>query len=244
MSGTEESKVDLDRPVFHEGMYPKGVNADFYNIAKLDREKLVEKFVGRFEDPENRDIAKSAPAFVSLLEQYGLHEGATIVDLGAGTGLFLPLLSKSVGQKGKVIGVEVSQDFAAHLEDKIKAEGLANVEIILSADPCSPGLEEYKGSVDIVVIIDVYHHLERPVSVCSAIHKALKDAGRLVVLDFIRDERIHKSHPPPWIMEHVRAGQEVFRSEIVSAGFSLESEPILSGLDENYIMVFKKAAAL
>lgn len=70
-------------------------------------------------------------------------------------------------------------------------------------------------------------------------HKALKKGGKLVVLDFIRDLEVHKSHPAPWILDHVRAGQEVFRSEIVECNFKLISEPPVPFLFENYVMIFE-----
>lgn len=74
-----------------------------------------------------------------------------------------------------------------------------------------------------------------------------------MVLDFIRDEEVHKSHPTGWISAHVRGDQNMFRGEIESAGFVLKEDiQPLSGsragqysidLVENYIMVFRPATA-
>jgi len=74
-----------------------------------------------------------------------------------------------------------------------------------------------------------------------------------VVLDFIRDEAVHKSHGPGWITAHVRGDQNMFREEVESAGFVLVEDiqpksgpragPLSIDLVENYIMIFRPASA-
>ena len=100
-------------------------------------------------------------------------------------------------------------------------------------------LQNHAGNIDLAIIIDVYHHIEYPRTVLRQIRSALKPGGKLLVLDFIRDPEIHKSHPPSWILQHVRADQNTFRNEILSTGFTLVNEPVLPDLLENYIMVFE-----
>jgi predicted methyltransferase len=72
-----------------------------------------------------------------------------------------------------------------------------------------------------------------------SIHKALKKGGKLVVIDFHRDDSKIWSKPKGWVTEHVRASQSEFRKEIESAGFRLVAEPTIAGLTENYCMVFE-----
>ena len=79
-------------------------------------------------------------------------------------------------------------------------------------------------------------------------------AGFLMVLDFIRDEEVHKSHPPGWITAHVRGDQQMFRQEVLSAGFVLVEDIQPRGspgegrnsidLRENYIMMFRPATTM
>ena len=52
-----------------------------------------------------------------------------------------------------------------------------------------------------------------------------------------------KSHSPAWVLVHVRAGQEVFRQEVLESGFELVSEPECPELEENYIMIFQRPKA-
>jgi hypothetical protein len=55
-----------------------------------------------------------------------------------------------------------------------------------------------------------------------------------------RDDAKIKSHKPGWVLKHVRAGQEVFKAEVERAGFRLVSEPVVPGMEENYVMIFEK----
>jgi predicted methyltransferase len=68
------------------------------------------------------------------------------------------------------------------------------------------------------------------------IHAALKPGGRLVVIDFIRTPGTSRQ----WVIDHVRAGQDVFEGEINESGFKKLSES-KGILKENYLTVFEKA---
>jgi predicted methyltransferase len=76
-----------------------------------------------------------------------------------------------------------------------------------------------------------------------SLHKSLRKGaagtGYLVVIDFHRDDSKIWSKPKGWVMDHVRAPQDVFRAEIESAGFKLVAEPEVEGLVENYVMIFE-----
>jgi SAM-dependent methyltransferase len=97
-------------------------------------------------------------------------------------------------------------------------------------------------SVDLAFVCDVYHHFERPVTYMRALAQALKPDGQVILIDFHRIPEKIWSRPPHWVLEHVRAGQEVFTAEIIQAGFTLEREVMIESLRENYFMIFRKAA--
>jgi len=78
----------------------------------------------------------------------------------------------------------------------------------------------------------------------SAPQLTLASLVQLVVIDFVRSNEVHKSHPEGWIMVHVRAGQEVFKWEIEEAGFVYEQDLEVPGMAENYVMVFTKPTVL
>jgi SAM-dependent methyltransferase len=228
-------------------MYAKGVNAPFLNIESKDPSTVASDYTGRFENKE-RDIARAETEIIEMLKLYGLHSGATVVDFGSGTGLFLQGLSRAVAPGGRVLATEKSAVFRNHLINRILPDDVMReaVKVIFNPDGRDPLLSPgYDGAVDLVFVCDVYHHLEYPLSVMRNLRKCLKPSGRLVLIDFHRDTAIHKSHPedPEWILKHVRAGQEVFRQEILSCGFELVAEPPCPFLPENYVMVFQPVSA-
>lgn len=230
MVKVEDAATAEQRVAFDEQHYPKGLNANF---LQGDAEQIVTDHIARFEDPEKRDIAKAAPNIIEMLiEVAGLDKTKDVADVGAGTGLLVELIAEKAKS---VLANEISPAFVENLKNRVESKGLSNVTVITGTpeDPCLP-----QGSVDVVLVCDVYHHFEYPVTTCKHIKSALRPGGRLVVIDFIRDDEVHKSHPPGWILQHVRAGQAEFRAEILSAGFKLVAEPAVKGLDENYCMVF------
>mmetsp|Transcript_64273 Transcript_64273/g.144975 ORF Transcript_64273/g.144975 Transcript_64273/m.144975 type:complete len:177 (+) Transcript_64273:576-1106(+) len=133
------------------------------------------------------------------------------------------------------------------LPDSSPAEGTAEgtAEATVDATRVSmplAGATEGGGGVDLALLCDVYHHLEYPKTVMRRLRKVMnQNSGRLVVIDFYRDSAKVTSRPPEWVMEHLRAGQDVFRSEILASGFVLVSEPEIPELRENYVMVFRPA---
>ena len=91
-------------------------------------------------------------------------------------------------------------------------------------------------SVDAAFICDTYHHFEHPAKTLESLHRALRPGGQLIVVDF---DRI-PGKTRDWLLNHVRAGKEVFRDEIVSAGFRFVREESADFLEENYILRFEK----
>jgi ubiquinone/menaquinone biosynthesis C-methylase UbiE len=232
-STEEEFPVEFDA-----SHYPTGVNASFLSGIEAT---IVQNGIDRFEDSKNRDIAKELPALVAAVDSVYPLNNKHVADLGTGTGLFTPAFAAAAGQKGKVYGVDLSPAFVAHLNAKVGTSFPANIEAVL-CDEKSCKLPPH--SIDAAFICDVYHHLTYPRTYMRSVLNALTENGVLAVVDFIRDEAVHKSHPPGWITSHVRAGEEAFRAEIVSAGFTYEKNVVVQGLDENYFMVFRKVAQL
>jgi predicted methyltransferase len=199
-----------------------GINKPFENPD-------VNEFLKKFEG-ESREIAAHAKEIVAACK---LQPGMVIADVGAGTGLFTRKFAAEVGEKGKVYAVDIAPAFLRHIEKTCADAGLKNVETVL-CDPFSTKLP--KNSVDLIFICDTYHHFEFPQRTMQSIHDALRPGGRLVLIDFHRIPGKSRE----WIMEHVRAGQEVFVREITSAGFVVAGEEKF--LKENYFVRFEKKA--
>jgi predicted methyltransferase len=187
------------------------------------------EFTKRFET-ESREVFANREQIVAAAN---VKPGMAVADVGAGTGLFTRLFAKAVGPEGKIYAVDIAENFLRHIEKTNKDNGIENVETVLAAADSSNLRPD---SVDLVFISDTYHHFEFPQKTMTSIHRALRPGGRVVVVDFHRIEGVSSE----WVLSHVRAGQEVFRKEIESAGFRLVEEPKF--LKENYYMIFEKIA--
>lgn len=93
------------------------------------------------------------------------------------------------------------------------------------------------GSVDVAFVCDTYLHFEFPQRTMESLRRAIKPGGRLVVVDFVRIP----GKSTDWILNHVRAGQEVVEKEIAAAGFEKDGE-VKDLLKENYLVVFTRPA--
>ena len=118
-------------------------------------------------------------------------------------------------------------------------DGLSNVTVQRCSDKAT-GLPA--GCASFACLLDVYHHLEYPITFMRSLREALSEGGVVFLCDFHRDPERVKSQPPEWAYDHIRADQATFRAEVEQAGFRLVASPELASLTENYLMVFEKLA--
>lgn len=147
----------------------------------------VERFARIFDDPE-RDEWQMPEQVVELL---AISPGMTVVDLGAGTGYFLPHLARAVGPEGRVIALDTEPNMVAHMQQRIAEAGWTNVEARVSA-PDDPGLDA--GSVDRILIVDTWHHIEGRERYTERLRDALREGGSVTIVDFTRESPYG---PPP-----------------------------------------------
>jgi ubiquinone/menaquinone biosynthesis C-methylase UbiE len=190
---------------------------------------VVKDWVARFES-EDREVFARRAEIVSALN---LKPGMAVADLGAGTGLFTRLMAEKVGPEGKVYAVDVSRDFLKHIAERSKELGQSQVKTIEGSQH-STNLKP--GSVDLVFLCDVYHHLEDPGPVLDSIRKALRPGGSLVLIEFDRVEGKSKE----FVLKHVRADKAQFFREIRQAGFALDPSQPKVKLAENFFARFRK----
>lgn len=206
--------------VAQEKSVKPGINDSF-------RDPDPKQFTERFEIESREVFAKRK----EILAAIKLKPTDVVADIGAGTGLFTRLFANTLGPDGRVMAVDIAQKFLDHIEVTCREQNLRNVETILCKDDST---ELPANSVDVAFICDTYHHFEFPQKTMTSLRKALKPGGRVIVIDFVRVEGVSSD----WTMDHVRAGQEVFESEIISAGFK-KADEIKDVLKENYLVVFE-----
>jgi ubiquinone/menaquinone biosynthesis C-methylase UbiE len=183
-----------------------GINDSF-------RDPDVKEFTERFEI-ESREVFAQRDRIVEACE---IRPGSTVADIGAGTGLFTRLFAKAVGPKGRVVAVDISENFLEHIRRSSRELGLPNIDTLL----CTPDSTELPAdSIDTAFICDTYHHFEFPYKTLASLYRAMRPGGRVVVIDFKRIDGVSSD----WTLNHVRAGQEVFEAEIVKSGFTKVKE--------------------
>ncbi len=216
--------AEVPAPPPHEENVKPGINKRFLE-SDLDVDHYVDVFEG-----ESREIAVQRHEIFDLLE---LRDGMSVGDIGAGTGLFLEPMANAVGPEGAVYPVEISTKFVEHLRARAEEMKLPWIEPVLCDERsvCLP-----PESIDVAFVCDTYHHFEYPESTLASIRAALRPGGRLVIVDF---ERI-PGESNKWLLEHVRLGKEGVIAEIEEAGFALEDEPEVAGLEENYVLRFRR----
>jgi predicted methyltransferase len=197
-----------------------GINADFLNA---DASSYVERF-----EKEGREVYDQRNVIVAAS---GVKPGMVVADVGAGTGLFTRLFARQVGGEGRVYAVDIAPNFVYQLIKDCRQQGFDNVIGIICDDRSST---LPPNSVDLIYICDTYHHFEFPYSTLESLHTALRDGGRLMVIDFEREVGVSSD----WVLNHVRAGKGVFREEIEKAGFELIEE--VDFLKDNYGLIFRK----
>jgi ubiquinone/menaquinone biosynthesis C-methylase UbiE len=147
-----------------------------------------------------------------LVAQMKLSPGMTVTDIGTGVGFMLPYLHEAVGPNGKIIAEDIFPDFLARAKATAASKQLNNVEFIHGTDK-DPKLPP--SSVDVTLVLDVYHHFDFPEQMLAGIRSGLKPDGRLVIVDFYKE-----GFRDP---KHIRLDEKDVIKEIEANGFELVS---------------------
>ena len=181
----------------------------------------AQKWSQVFDDPK-RDAWQKPHEVIQAL---ALKPDAVIADIGSGTGYFSMRFAHMV-PKGRVYGVDTEPDMVKHLAERAKREGLANVTAVAGA-PDTPRLPE---KADVIVLVDVYHHVGDRERYFRKLQDSLKVGGRVAIIDFRRDSPVG----PP---KSARMLPEQVITEMKRAGYALAKEHTF--LPNQYFLVFQ-----
>ena len=116
-----------------------------------------------------------------LLQELHVKPGDAVCDMGCGNGFYTLKLAQLTGKSGKVYAVDIQQEMLDMLKERAKKARLTNVVPLLGTET-DPGLKE--NSLDLVLMVDVYHEFSRPEAMLKAIRKSLKPSGRIALAEF------------------------------------------------------------
>ena len=121
----------------------------------------------------------------ALIDSLGLEPGMVVADIGAGSGVIATLIAEEIGPQGTVLGVDIQQEMLDALALKCRQLGIENVEPVLGTTR-SPGLKP--GTVDLVVMVDVYHEFDFPYEMLREISRSLKPGGRVAFVEYRKED--------------------------------------------------------
>jgi len=116
-----------------------------------------------------------------LLRELALKPGMTVADIGAGTGYYTWQLAKQIAPGGRVYAVDVQPEMISMLDSQMAKRGVRNVVSVLGSETT---VKLPPASVDLAIMVDVYHELAHPAEVLDSIVAALKPGGRVVFVEY------------------------------------------------------------
>lgn len=163
------------------------------------------------------------------LDALGSLAGLTVADLGAGSGYFTVRLAARTGAKGRVYATDLQPEMLKMLASRLARENVRNVTLVQGAvdDPRLP-----PAAIDLVLMVDVYHEFSEPQKMLRGIRAALKPGGRLVLLEYRKEDPGVPIRP-----EHKMSVAEA-RMELEAEGFALAK--VDPRLPRQHILVFSK----
>ena len=181
----------------------------------------AEKWAQIFDDPR-RDEWQKPEEVVRALK---LAPNADVADIGAGTGYFAVRLARAVPQ-GRVYGVDAEPGMVHYLSERAQREDLPNVISVL-AKPDDPAIP---APVDLILLVDTYHHIPEREKYFSALQKWFKAGGRLAIIDFKPESPVG-----PSVRSRILEGR--VKQELTAAGYRLIEEHKF--LPNQYFLVFR-----
>jgi len=177
-------------------------------------------------DRAERDVEEDPDRAIDVLK---IAKGATVADIGAGSGYMTIKLARKVGPQGKVFATDIQPAMLDLLSKRIAKAKLTNVTPVLGAvdDPKLPA-----DAVDLALMVDVYHELSQPQLFLQRLRTALKSGGRLVLVEYRKEDPDIPIRP-----EHKMTVAEA-KTEVEAEGFKLTRT--IEDLPRQHVIVFTR----
>lgn len=177
-------------------------------------------------DRSERDREEQPNKAIDLI---GIQPGMTVADVGAGTGYMALRIARRVGESGKVYANDIQPEMLDKLNENAHRANLNNVETVLGSDSDA---KLPAGKMDMVVLVDVYHEFSRPQEMLQSIRRSLKPDGRLVLLEYKKEDPTIPIRP-----DHKMSLNEI-RTEVEAEGYKLDK--VIDTLARQHVVFFRK----
>ncbi len=180
-----------------------------------------------------RDNREQEERLTLLVESLKLKPGMAVADIGAGSGVLTLMMASEVGQTGTVFAVDIQQEMLDRLSDKLNNLDVKNVQLVRGTAK-SPKLEPE--SVDLAVMVDVYHEFEFPWEMLRELSTAMKPGGRIAFVEYRKEDP-----EVPIKLVHKMMEKQV-RREAERPEFGLTWKETIGILPRQHIVVFERNA--
>ncbi len=168
-----------------------------------------------------------------LVKSLKLKPDMVIADIGAGSGVISFLMATQLGDGGKVIAVDIQPQMLQRLNARAKQRGITNVQPLKGA---TKKTNLKPNSVDLAIMVDVYHEFAFPFEMMQDISNALKPGGRVAFVEY----RMEDPTVPIKLVHKMTEAQ--VKREASQAEFGLKFKETIGSLPRQHIVVFEKPA--
>ncbi len=230
LSGQAISAQSLSPNSRTQSLYENRANHDPNGTGKFYMGREIAQVMGpggiEWLDRSERE-EEEHPA--ELLDSLNIRPGEVVADLGAGSGYFTFRMAPKVGETGRVLAVEIQEAMLTTLRARAVTKKATNVEVVQGSevDPHLP-----LGTVDLVLVVDVYHELAYPFEVMTKVRESLKPGGRVVFVEY------RKEDPAVRIKEVHKMSVKQLESEMSAVG--LVRARTVETLPLQHIVIFEK----
>ncbi len=212
--------------------------AERYSLFPASADGIGKRYMGReisavmgwqgaaWLEREEREREERTDLLLPMLE---IKSGIAVADVGAGSGYFARRLAARVGPGGAVYAVDVQPEMVRMLEALARQPGLGQIKPVQGS---ATAVKLAAASIDLALMVDVYHELEFPYEVLASIVQALKPGGRVVFVEY-RAEDASVPIKPLHKMSEAQVKTEAARHP-------LTWERTLGGLPWQHVVVFRK----
>lgn len=164
--------------------------AERYRSVPLNADGIGKTYMGRqiahvmgwqgaaWLEREEREREERSDVLMRIL---AFKPGTVVADVGAGTGYYSRRIADLIGPTGKVFAVDVQPEMVKMLQSVSQQRRYGNIAPVLG------GVDDVKlpaASVDVAIMVDVYHELEFPYEVLASVARAVKPGGRVVFIEY------------------------------------------------------------
>lgn len=183
---------------------------------------------GLAQDPDSREAYQNRlQPPETVIPAIEVKEGMVIGEIGAGRGRYTVILAEAVGEKGHIYANDINKNDLDYLEFRCKRDSIRNISTIVGEenDPLLP-----ENELDMIFMVNVYHHLSHPVQIMQNAMPSLKEGGKLVIMEGVPGRQgSYSSHS---------TAQETVISQMKEAGYTFEK--VTAELEQSNIYIFSR----